>query len=109
MTGAIDGRFGDSRAVGEIFNCPVECWVRADISRISIELFDATLQKWCGSENPQPRRDCQACDWHRLCPHARQETPDSVLCAGYQAFYSYSAPHMRVMRDLIKQHRSPWS
>ncbi len=36
-----------------------ECWVRADISRISIELFDATLQKWCGSENPQPRRDCQ--------------------------------------------------
>lgn len=72
------------------------CWVRADISRISIELFDATLQKWCGSENPQPRRDCQACDWHRLCPHARQETPDSVLCAGYQAFYSYSAPHMRV-------------
>ena len=33
-----------------------ECWVRADISRISIELFDATLQKWCGSENPQPRR-----------------------------------------------------
>ena len=59
-----------------------ECWVRADISRIS-------------------------CDWHRLCPHARQETPDSVLCAGYQAFYSYSAPHMRVMRDLIKQHRSP--
>ncbi len=28
-----------------------ECWVRADISRISIELFDATLQKWCGSEN----------------------------------------------------------
>ena len=70
-----------------------ECWVRADISRISIELFDATLQKWCGSENPQPRCDCQACDWHRLCPHARQETPDSVLCA--------------VMRDLIKQHRSP--
>ena len=84
-----------------------ECWVRADISRISIELFDATLQKWCGSENPQLRRDCQACDWHRLCPHAREETPDSVLCAGYQAFYSYSAPHMRVMRDLIKQHRSP--
>lgn len=67
-----------------------ECWVRADISRISIELFDATLQKWCGSENPQLRRDCQACDWHRLCPHAREETPDSVLCAGYQAFYSYS-------------------
>ncbi len=108
MTGAIStAASGDSRAVGEIFNCPFECRVRADISRISIELFDVTLQKWCGSENPQLRRDCQACDWHRLCPHAREETPDSVLCAGYQAFYSYSAPHMRVMRDLIKQHRSP--
>ena len=84
-----------------------ECWVRADISRISIELFDVTLQKWCGSENPQPCRDCQACDWHRLCPHSREEKPDNMLCAGYQAFYSYSAPYMRVMRDLIKQHRSP--
>ena len=84
-----------------------ECWVRADISRISIELFDTTLQKWCGSESSQPRRDCQACDWHRLCPHAREDKPDNVLCVGYQAFYSYSAPHMRVMRDLIKQHRSP--
>ncbi|WP_347446350.1 hypothetical protein, partial [Burkholderia pseudomallei] len=60
-----------------------------------------------GSEKSQPRRDCQACDWHRLCPHAREDKPDNVLCAGYQAFYSYSAPHMRVMRDLIKQHRSP--
>jgi len=38
-----------------------ECWVRADISRISIELFDATLQKWCGSENPQPRVTGIAC------------------------------------------------
>ena len=37
----------------------------------------------------------------------REDKPDNVLCAGYQAFYSYSAPHMRVMRDLIKQHRSP--
>ncbi len=46
-------------------------------------------------------------NWHRLCPHAREDKPDNVLCAGYQAFYSYSAPHMRVMRDLIKQHRSP--
>lgn len=81
--------------------------MRADISRISIELFDATLQKWCGSENPQPRCDCGRATGIACRPHARQETPDSVLCAGYQAFYSYSAPHMRVMRDLIKQHRSP--
>ena len=37
-----------------------ECWVRADISRISIELFDATLQKWCGTQIPHPRCDGQA-------------------------------------------------
>lgn len=36
-----------------------ECWVRADISRISIELFDATLQKWCGSETRTLRRGCR--------------------------------------------------
>ncbi|WP_161537207.1 radical SAM protein [Escherichia albertii] len=84
-----------------------ESWARADISRISIELFDVTLQKWCKSENPQPWKGCQGCDWHRLCPYAREHQPDKVLCAGYKAFYSYTAPHMRVMRDLIKQHRSP--
>ena len=33
-----------------------ECWVRADISRISIELFDATLQKWCGNRVVAARR-----------------------------------------------------
>ncbi|MBJ4297103.1 radical SAM protein, partial [Salmonella enterica subsp. enterica serovar Typhimurium] len=29
------------------------------------------------------------------------------LCEGYQTFFNYSSPHMRVMRDLLKQHRSP--
>ncbi|AUT28642.1 radical SAM protein [Escherichia marmotae] len=92
---------------GQFLIALFECWVRADISRISIELFDATLQKWCRSEKLQPRRGCQGCDWHRLCPQAWDDQPDDVLCAGYQAFYSHSAPYMRVMRDLIKQHRSP--
>ncbi|RZM97801.1 radical SAM protein [Escherichia sp. E10V10] len=92
---------------GQFLIALFEHWVRADIGRISVELFDATLQKWCGSENVQLRRECQECDWHRLCRHSQEDSPGNVLCVGYQAFYSHSAPHMRVMRDLIKQHRSP--
>ena len=92
---------------GQFLIALFDCWVRTDISRISIELFDVTLQKWCGNESQQPRRGCQECDWYLLCPHARDGQSGKVLCAGYQAFYSHSAPHMRVMRDLIKQHRSP--
>jgi uncharacterized protein len=26
---------------------------------------------------------------------------------GYRQFYSWSAPYMRVLRDLLNQHRSP--
>lgn len=80
--------------------------MRADISRISIELLTPPYKNGVAAKS-RNRAVTAACDWHRLCPHAREDKPDNVLCAGYQAFYSYSAPHMRVMRDLIKQHRSP--
>ncbi|SQI78115.1 transcriptional regulator [Klebsiella oxytoca] len=29
------------------------------------------------------------------------------FCEGYRQFYSWSAPYMRVLRDLLNQHRSP--
>lgn len=41
------------------------------------------------------------------CPKHRFDGGKSVLCEGYQRFFSYTAPHMRVMRDLLKQRRSP--
>ncbi len=65
---------------GRFLNSVFDIWVREDIQRISVRLFDETLQQWCGKNQ---------------------------LCEGYQTFFNYSSPHMRVMRDLLKQHRSP--
>ncbi|WP_333852561.1 radical SAM protein [Leclercia sp.] len=91
-----------------------DVWVREDIGRIFIQLFDSTLEIWRG--NPQQSDcgaipdECRACPIRSLCssdsPEQRGEGK-SALCAGYQAFFRHSAPHMRVMRDLIRHHRSP--
>lgn len=54
--------------------------------------------------------ECRQCPARRLCngdcPKHRVNGK-SLLCAGYRDFFSHSAPHMQVMRDLIKQRRSP--
>lgn len=79
-------------------------WVREDIGQISVRLFDETLNGWCGNEVCQKRDllKCQTCPGHRLCTAAN----DDELCQGYLAFYDYSAPFMKVMRDLKKHNRS---
>jgi uncharacterized protein len=41
------------------------------------------------------------------CPQLRLEDGSNALCEGYRQFYSWSAPYMRVLRDLLNQHRSP--
>ncbi len=108
MPGRSDGRFGDSRAVGEIFNCLFECWVRADISRISIELFDAPYKNGVAAKT----RNRAVTARRRLAsPVPARSAGDARQRAlwGYQAFYSYSAPHMRVMRDLKSSIVLPWS
>lgn len=155
---------------GTFLNTVFDLWVREDIGRVFIQLFDSTLGVWCGcpaqmctlsptcghafaleangdlyqcdhyvypefclgnihhtplnkmNASPQVKAfadmkrltlstDCQACSLLRFCngdcPKHRDEGGKSVLCAGYRAFISHSAPHMRVMRDLIRQHRSP--
>jgi len=91
-----------------------DVWVREDIGRVVVQLFDLTLQIWRG--NPLQSGsfvlsdECQACPVRYLCssdsPQPSEEGK-SALCAGYQAFFRHSAPHMRVMRDLIRHHRSP--
>lgn len=91
---------------GQFLIALFECWVRADISRISIELFDATLQKWCRSENCNPGeavRDVTGI----VFAHKHGMISRTTCFVLAIAFYSHSAPYMRVMRDLIKQHRSP--
>ena len=91
-----------------------DVWVREDIGRICVQLFDSALEVWRGNP-PQicafPLPDeCQACPVRYLC---NSDTPQAwvegknALCAGYQAFFRHSAPHMRVMRDLMRYRRSP--
>lgn len=41
------------------------------------------------------------------CPKHRFVDGKSALCTGYRRFFTHSAPHMKAMRDLLKQHRSP--
>jgi uncharacterized protein len=54
---------------------------------------------------------CQSCSLLQFyrgdCPAFCDDSGKGGLCAGYQAFFDHTAPHMRVMRDLLKQHRSP--
>lgn len=145
-------------------------WVREDVGRVFVQLFDSTLGVWCGYPSQMcaqrsrcghafaleangdlyqcdryvspayrvgnlhqhslaelnARPDvlafgehkersladaCQRCPALRLCqgdcPKHRLPDGKSALCDGYHEFFSYSAPHMKAMRDLIRHHRSP--
>lgn len=97
------------------FLCAIfDLWVREDINTIQIHLFESTLAIWRGF-SPQITRNmdnaCGKCSVLRLCRGACSEPPCSedkhVLCEGYRRFFTYSAPYMKAMRDLLKQHRSP--
>lgn len=154
---------------GEFLKAVFDIWVREDIGRVFVQLFDSTLGVWSGypsqmcslaeccghafaleangdvyqcdhfvypdyrlgnihqtslmalnrseaakrfglSKQAMLADECLECPAHRLCngdcPKHRL-SGKSVLCAGYQQFFNHCAPHMRVMRDLIAQHRSP--
>lgn len=55
--------------------------------------------------------DCHTCSelqfCHGDCPKHRIKDNKSALCEGYRAFFRDTAPYMKTMRDLIRQHRSP--
>lgn len=154
---------------GAFLNAVFDIWVREDVGRVFVQLFDSTLGVWSGypaqicslaercghafaleangdlyqcdhyvypdyrlgnihqtplgalnhsaaarafGEHKQITlsEDCRQCPVRRLCngdcPKHRLNGK-SVLCAGYRDFFNHSAPHMRVMRDLIRHHRSP--
>lgn len=157
-------------AWGRFLTTVFDGWVREDIGRVYVQLFDSTLGVWrgdpsqmcpfgetcghafaldangdryqcdhyvypaCQSGNLRPIAseemnfsheaiafgqgkksalpdDCRRCDVLRFCqgdcPKHRFVQGKSALCHGYQHFFSHTAPHMRVMRDLLKQRRSP--
>lgn len=153
------------------FLCDVfDVWVREDIGKVFVQLFDSTLGVWngfssqmcslsttCGhafalesngdvyqcdhyvypsfrlgnihqtdisvinasaeavafgqyKQSSLPEA-CKTCSVQRLCngdcPKHRDASGKSTLCEGYREFFNYTAPHMRVMRDLIRLRRSP--
>lgn len=110
-----DGYLSAASVTGEAwgnFLSTIFCiWVREDIGRISIPLFDDTLTVWREFQHRDAVQEtlsatCRNCTQLRFCQGCGIAS-DSVLCSGYRQFFAYSAPYMRVMRDLLKQHRSP--
>lgn len=106
---------------GAFLNAVFDIWVREDIGRVYIPLFDSTLDIWSGypsqmcadaaQKNAGLVEECRQCPvlrfCHGDCPKHRIASGKSALCAGYRRFFTYSAPYMKTMRDLLKQHRSP--
>ncbi|MDV7024853.1 anaerobic sulfatase maturase [Atlantibacter subterranea] len=160
----------DPKAWGNFLCRVFDIWVREDIGRVFIQLFDSTLGVWSGFASQmcslsetcghafalEANGDLYQCDHyvypafrlgnihtttlgemntssaafsfgqykmqslvetckrcpvlrlcHGDCPKHRDGSGKSALCDGYRDFFTHSAPHMRVMRDLIAQHRSP--
>ncbi len=160
----------DPKAWGNFLCRVFDIWVREDIGRVFIQLFDSTLGVWSGYASQmcslsetcghafalEANGDLYQCDHyvypafrlgnihtttlgemntssaafsfgqykmqslvetckrcpvlrlcHGDCPKHRDGSGKSALCDGYRDFFTHSAPHMRVMRDLIAQHRSP--
>lgn len=153
------------------FLCGVfDVWVREDVGRTFVQLFDSTLGVWNGFSSrmcslsetcgrafalesngdvyqcdhyvyPSFRlgnihhttlctlsesqavsdfglykqrtlnAECRACPVRRLCngdcPKHRDSSGKSALCEGYLTFFNYTSSYMKVMRDLIRHHRSP--
>lgn len=97
------------------FLCAVfDLWVREDISTIQIQLFESTLAIWRGyspqiaSNADNPCGECSVLRFcHGTCPEPPFSEGKNALCEGYRRFFTYSEPHMKAMRDLLKQRRSP--
>lgn len=159
-----------AQAWGQFLQKVFDIWVRQDVGRIFIQLFDSMLGVWSGYTSQMcslsetcghafaleangdlyqcdhyvyPRfrlgnihhtsltelnrsaeaiafgqfkkssltEECRACHVRQLChgdcPKHRDASGKSALCEGYYTFFDYSAPYMKVMRDLIRQRRSP--
>lgn len=168
--GRLSAESVSGEAWGNFLTAIFDLWVREDIGRVYVQLFDSTLGVWSGypsqmcslgetcghafaleangdlyqcdhyvspdyrlgnlhqipiktlnasqeaaafgqSKKASLSEVCLRCDMLRFCrgdcPKHRIVEGRSALCHGYHRFFSHSAPHMRVMRDLLRQRRSP--
>lgn len=95
-----------------------DLWVQKDIEQVRIQFIDSALGIWRGEtppfsgDNALLANECRECPVLRFChgdcpKHRIVDGGKSALCTGYRQFFTYSAPYMKAMRDLLKQHRSP--
>ncbi|WP_312952309.1 radical SAM protein [Superficieibacter sp.] len=99
-------------AWGRFLNTVFDIWVREDVGRVSVSLFETTLNIWRGLQPGSIPPEtlctrCRHCEHRRFCAGCGISQDRSILCSGYHQFFAYTAPYMRVMRDLLNQHRSP--
>lgn len=111
-----------AKAWGTFLREVFDVWVREDVGSVFVQLFDSTLRVWNGFSSPQCAlnctcghntlsEECRQCPVRRLChgdcPEHWDRSGKSALCEGYREFFTYTGPYMKVMRDLIRHHRSP--
>ncbi|MFU0922759.1 radical SAM protein [Kluyvera sichuanensis] len=116
-SGNLSARSVQPEEWGAFLRAVFDLWVREDINIVQIRLFESTLAIWRGfSPHIACNADvvnsaCSECPvlrfCHDGCPDHRCTDGKNALCEGYRHFYTYSAPYMKAMRDLLKQHRSP--
>lgn len=110
------GRAFALEANGDLYQC--DRYVCADhrLGNLHIDSLETLSQSEAARRFAEHKRlslseTCQRCDVRHLChgdcPAHRLDNGKSVLCDGYRYFFNYTAPHMRVMRDLMSQRRSP--
>lgn len=166
----------DSLEFGHFLNAIFDVWIRKDIGKIGIQIFEQTLAAWCGlppqvcvfaptcgsafamemngdvyncdhfvypqyklgniqhttlramNNSEQNRQfgndksrtmaqECYSCQWqfacyggcpkHRFLPSATGMPNHNYLCAGYKAFFAYTAPTMGAMKTLYDNNISP--
>lgn len=170
QNGVISKESVSEEGFGQFLNNVFALWVKEDIGKVFVQIFDSTLAVWSGypsqmctfsatcghalalestgdvyqcdhyvypeyklgnlhqtsiavlnesqaavrfGENKQRLlpMDCQACPVLKLCqgdcPKHRHQGAKSYLCKSYYAFFTYTAPYMQMMRDLLRRKRPP--
>ncbi len=107
---------------GDVYNCDHFVYPQYKLGNI----HDTTLRQMNNSAQNQQfgldksremAQECHACPWqfacyggcpkHRFLPSASGQLKQNYLCAGYQHFFSHTAPMMKAMKTLYENNLSP--